>query len=125
MTMIALIRISKFAVVVLFLVAASCLLAYAYKSSHTCSVCKTHYATQVEVASAPHVLQKGQRLTAADITFVKVPAYFLPSRVLSKEDVPCLVGQQLNNRVEEGALLLPSDFEEPRTRADGSCVNWK
>lgn len=67
-------------------------------------------ANQVEVVKAARDIPAGTPLTKDRITTEKVPRRFLPPNPLMRDEVDIYLGTPLAVNVEEGAMILTSDF---------------
>jgi pilus assembly protein CpaB len=72
-------------------------------------------SNQVKVVKAARNIPAGTRLSRNQITIKKVPKQFLPHNVLLQSDVKVYLGQPLKNDVQEGSMIVTSDFEVEET----------
>lgn len=66
----------------------------------------------VEVAKAAQSIPKGTILTPEMVTFEKVPGRYVPPKPLLWENVHTVLYQRTNIELEQGSLILTSDFKD-------------
>ncbi|QDG53186.1 Flp pilus assembly protein CpaB [Persicimonas caeni] len=85
------------------------LLVYLYHTQQEKKV-KNLMKNQVEVIKAARDIPAGTPLTEDKVTSEKVPQRFLPPNPVLKEDFDIYAGQPVSSSIEEGAMILTSDF---------------
>jgi pilus assembly protein CpaB len=70
---------------------------------------------QVEVIKAARDIPAGTPLTQAKVTSEKVPQRFLPPNPVLKEEFDIYAGTAVESHIEEGAMILTSDFAVTKT----------
>ncbi len=85
------------------------LLVYLYHQQQEKKV-ETFMADQVEVIKAARDIPAGTPLTEDKVTSEKVPRRFLPPNPIQKSEFDIYAGTPVASHIEEGAMILTSDF---------------
>ena len=93
---------------------ASGLLLYLYAMQLDRSSCRGVPRDPVTVIKAKDDLLAGTPLTKDHIIAVDIPEKFLPPNPLLEQDLQIYLGTPLAVNLEEGAMILTSDFTPPR-----------
>lgn len=96
------------------------LLVYLYHQQQQKKV-KNLMKNQVEVVKAARDIPAGTPLTQDKVTSEKVPQRFLPPNPVLKEEFDIYAGTPVANHIEEGAMILASDFAVSETSSNLSA----
>lgn len=96
------------------------LLVYLYHQQQQKKV-KNLMKNQVEVVKAARDIPAGTPLTQDKVTSEKVPQRFLPPNPVLKEEFDIYAGTPVASHIEEGAMILASDFAVSETSSNLSA----
>lgn len=82
----------------------------------TCNGPNPYQSNVVEVITAKVTIEPGTPLREEDVLRREVPTQFLPPNPLWARDFEIYVGQEVKTSVEQGQMVLTSDFAEPERK---------